>query len=123
MNALLVFVFVGYALVESPWIAAFLYIVDGISMTLDIAIRTYFQKIGDPADMAGTAGVGSSISHIAAVFIPAGLGLVWVVHPEWVFYIGAGFALTSLMLSRFVPIGPAPGRETTFQRPVPQAAE
>ncbi len=69
-------------------------------MTLDIAIRTYFQKIGDRADMAGTAGVGSSINHVAAVFIPVGLGLIWVGHPDWVFLIGAGFALTSLLLGR-----------------------
>ena len=121
-NLLLIVVFVGYALVENPWIAACLYIVDGTSYTLGIAIKTYFQKIGDPADMAPTAGVGGSINHIAAVFIPAGLGLVWVFHPDWVFLIGAGFAATSLVLARLVPLDPAPGRETVLT-PAPQAAE
>jgi hypothetical protein len=122
-NVLLIGVFVGYAVVQSPWIAATLYIIDGALMTLDIAIRTYLQKIGDPADMAGTAGVGSSISHIAAVGIPVGLGAIWVVHPDWVFYVGAGFALTSLLLAFLVPLVPGPGRETMLARPHPQAAE
>ena len=122
-NVLLLFVFVGYAIVQNAWIAAFLYIVDGASMTLGIAIRTYLQKIGDVADMASTAGVGSSVNHIAAVFIPAGLGLVWVVRPDLVFYIGAGFALVSLAFARLIPLVPAPGNETALARPAPQPAE
>jgi MFS family permease len=122
-NLLLAGVFIGYALVQSPWLAAALYVVDGALMTLDIAIRTYFQKIGDAADMAGTAGVGSSINHVAAIGIPVVLGLIWVVHPDWVFYLGAGFALISLALGRLVPLVPAPGRETVLARPAPQAAE
>jgi Major Facilitator Superfamily len=122
-NILLIGVFLGYAFVGNPWIAAALYVTDGALMTLDIAIRTYFQKIGDRADMAGTAGVGSSINHVAAVFIPVGLGLIWVGHPDWVFLIGAGFALTSLMLGRLVPALPQPGHETTMSRPVLKPAE
>jgi hypothetical protein len=122
-NVLLIGVFIGYAVVGHPWIAALLYVTDGVLMTLDIAIRTYFQKIGDAADMAGTAGVGSSINHVAAVFIPVGLGLVWLGHPEWVFLIGAGFAATSLMLGRLVPALPQPGHETVLSRPVLKPAE
>jgi hypothetical protein len=122
-NALLIGVFLGYAFTGNPWVAALLYVTDGALMTLDIAIRTYFQKIGDAADMAATAGVGSSINHIAAVFIPVGLGLVWVAHPDWVFFIGAGFALTSLMLGRLVPAYPQPGRETVLAGPLMKPAE
>ena len=122
-NILLIGVFLGYAFVGNPWIAAALYVTDGALMTLDIAIRTYFQKIGDRADMAGTAGVGSSINHVAAVFIPVGLGLIWVGHPDWVFLIGAGFALTSLMLGRLVPALPQPGHETILSRPALNPAE
>ncbi len=114
-NILLVIVFVGYAVAAHPWVAAVLFVVDGASMTLSIAIRTYFQKIGDAADMAPTMGVAISINHIAAVFIPVGLGLVWVVRPSWVFLIGAGFALTSLALARLVPAAPMPGHETLLR--------
>jgi hypothetical protein len=122
-NVLLVAVFLGYAVVEHAWLAALLYVTDGALMTLDIAIRTYFQKIGDAADMAGTAGVGSSINHVAAVFIPVGLGLVWLVHPEWVFVIGAGFACTSLALGRLVPARPQPGHETVLAPALIRPAE
>jgi hypothetical protein len=122
-NVLLIGVFLGYAVVGNPWIAALLYITDGALMTLDIAVRTYFQKIGDAADMAGTAGVGSSINHVAAVFIPVGLGLVWLGHPEWVFLIGAGFAVTSLVLGRLVPALPQQGHETVLSRPAMKPAE
>jgi cyanate permease len=122
-NVLLIGVFLGYAVVDRPWIAAGLYMLDGALMTLDIALRTYFQKIGDAADMAPTAGVAQSINHIAAVFIPVGLGLIWVAHPSWVFLIGAGFALTSLTLGRLVPREPEPGRETELVRAAMKPAE
>ena len=77
-----------------------------------IAISTYFQKIADPKDMASTAGVSFTISHIAAVVIPAALGMVWITAPELVFYCGAGFALLSLIASQFIPNEPKPGQET-----------
>ena len=77
-----------------------------------IAISTYFQKIADPKDMASTAGVSFTISHIAAVVIPAALGVVWITAPELVFYCGAGFAVLSLIASQFIPNQPKPGQET-----------
>ena len=42
---------------------------------LAIAIKTYFQKIADPRDIASTAGVAFTINHIAAVVLPAALGV------------------------------------------------
>jgi hypothetical protein len=67
-----------------------------------IAIKTFFQKIADPADIASTAGVSFSINHIAAVVLPALLGLIWIVNPSMVFYIGAGLALLSLLCSQHI---------------------
>lgn len=96
----LICVFVGYGLVEDPTIAAGLYIVDHIFFAMAIAIKTFFQKIADPKDIASTAGVSFSINHIAAVVLPAALGLVWVVNPSMVFYIGAGLAFASLVFSQ-----------------------
>ncbi len=75
-NVLLVIVFSGYALCalsgdpRLAWVAAFLFCVDGISTTLGIAIKTYFQKIGAPEDMASQAGVSFSINHMMAVIVP-----------------------------------------------------
>ena len=98
----LIVVFVGYALVENPYIAAGLYLIDHIFFAMAIAIKTFFQKIADPADIASSAGVSFTINHIAAVVLPAALGLVWIVNPSMVFYIGAGLALASLIASQMV---------------------
>ena len=110
-------VFVAYAFVEVAEIAVALYIIDHLFFAMAIAIKTYFQKIGDPADMASTAGVSFTINHIAAVFIPALFGIIWIASPAAVFLIGAAFALTSLGLALLVPRDPGPGRETLLRRP------
>jgi len=117
----LVLVFLAYAYVSHPWVAAGLYVIDHAFFALAIAMKTYFQKIADPADMAPTAGVAFTINHIAAVFIPAVFGLIWLVSPTAVFLIGAGMALTSLLLARLVPRTPEPGHEVVW--PVAKIAE
>lgn len=81
----LIGVFVGYAFVETAEWAAALYIVDHLFFALALAIKTYLQKIADPADMASTAGVSFTINHIAAVVIPVTFGLIWLVSPSAVF--------------------------------------
>ena len=78
---------------------------------LYIAMTTYFHKIADPSDLASSAGVSFTINHIAAVIVPAALGLVWVVSNSAVFLIGTGFAICSFALSQNVPARPAPGNE------------
>lgn len=107
----LIGVFVGYALVETAEWAAALYVIDHLFFALALAIKTYFQKIADPADMASTAGVSFTINHIAAVFIPVTFGFIWLVSPSAVFYIGAGMALVSLVLSLNIPRTPEEGNE------------
>jgi MFS family permease len=107
----LIFVFAGYAIVENAWMAAGLYIVDHLFFAMAIAIKTYFQKIADPKDMASSAGVSFTINHIAAVVLPVALGLVWLVSPAAVFYLGAAIAGVSLISSQFIPLIPAPGNE------------
>ncbi len=98
----LITVFVGYALVESSDIAAVLYVIDHLFFAMAIALKTYFQKIADPKDIASSAGVSFSINHIAAVVIPATFGLIWLYDHSLVFYAGAVFALLSLAASQFV---------------------
>ena len=72
----LVFEYVGLALVFLSYggvyylgwgvlVAAFLYVVDHIFFGLALALKTYFQKIADPADIAPTAAVAFTINHIA----------------------------------------------------------
>ena len=111
----LILVFSGYAFVENPHIAAALYVIDHLFFAMAIATKTYFQKIADPQDIAGSAGVSFTINHIAAVVIPALLGVLWLKSPFAVFMIGTGFACCSLALARLVPEKPQPGQETQLQ--------
>jgi len=90
---------------------ALLYVFDHIFFNFAIAIRTYFQKVGDPRDIAPSMAVGFTINHIAAVVIPALLGLVWISSNAAVFMIGTAFAVCSLGLAQNVPNHPAPGNE------------
>ncbi len=112
----LVIVFVAYAFVESAHVAAGLYIVDHFFFALAIAIKTYFQKIADPADIASSAGVSFTINHIAAVVLPAALGILWLTSPASVFLAGAGLAGFSLLLSLNIPTHPEQGNEVTVGR-------
>lgn len=107
----LMIIFVAYAYVEVAWMAAILYVLDHILFAMAIAIRSYFQKIADPADIASTSGVSFTINHIAAVVIPVTFGILWLYSPRLVFLAGAGMAAGSLLLARLVPNRPERGNE------------
>ena len=104
-------------------IAGGLYIADQMFFALSFALRTYFQKIADPADIAPTAAVAFTINHIAAVFLPAALGYMWAKSPDHVFMLGAGMALVALLLALLIPRHPEPGYETILSGPRPAPAE
>lgn len=100
----LIAVFVAYAYVDSKWIITLLYIIDHIVFNFSIAIRTYFQKIGDPRDIAPSMAVGFTINHIAAVVIPVVGGIVWMVDYKIPFLAGAAMSLISLMAVQLIRI-------------------
>jgi hypothetical protein len=104
-------------------LATVLYIVNNIFFALALALKTYFQKIADPGDIAPTAAVAFTINHIAAVFLPAVLGYLWLISPGVVFALAAGMALVSLMLALMIPRHPEPGNETVFSAYVAAPAE
>lgn len=107
-------VFTAYAFVNDATWAAGLYVADHLFFSLAIAIKTYFQKIADQADMASTASVAFTINHVAAVVIPALFGLVWLVSPMAVFLMGSGMSVLSLLLARNIPSAPRAGNEVLF---------
>jgi MFS family permease len=102
-------------------LAAILYVVDHVLFALALALKTYFQKIADPGDIAPTAAVAFTINHIAAVFLPVLLGMLWVISPGAVFGLAAGMALVSLALACLIPRHPEPGNETVFSKYLPAA--
>jgi hypothetical protein len=104
--ASLVFVFVAYALTDSKVVVALMYIFDHIFFNFAIAIRTYFQKVGDPRDIAPSMAVGFTINHIAAVFLPAIGGLLWVVDYRIPFFGGAVMAAISLLAVQLIRTNP-----------------
>jgi predicted MFS family arabinose efflux permease len=106
----LVFIFMAYALTPSKWVVAALYILDHIFFNFSIAIRTYFQKVGDPRDIAPSMAVGFTINHIAAVILPALGGFLWVLNYRIPFFGGAVMALISLIAVQKIRV---PGRNVT----------
>jgi hypothetical protein len=93
----LIFIFLAYATVESKILVALLYILDHIFFNFAIAIRTYFQKVGDPRDIAPSMAVGFTINHLAAVFLPAIGGMLWMIDYRIPFLAGACMSLVSLI--------------------------
>ena len=123
----LVFEYVGLTLVFAAYgglywfgwsfvIASALYVVDHILFGLSLALKTYFQKIAAPGDIAPTAAVAFTINHIAAVFLPVLLGLLWLTSPPAVFSLAAIMASISLLLALLIPRHPEPGRETVLPK-------
>ncbi len=98
----LIIVFIGYAFVESKMVISVLYILDHIFFNFSMGIRTYFQKIGNPKDIAPTMAVGFTINHIAAVIIPALGGLMWILDYRIPFIAGAIMSLISLIFVQFI---------------------
>jgi predicted MFS family arabinose efflux permease len=92
-----IFIFTAYATTDSKLLVAFIYILDQIFFTFAIAIRTYFQKVGDPQDIAPSMAVGFTINHLAAVFLPAIGGMLWVVDYRIPFFAGAAMGVISLL--------------------------
>jgi len=104
----LVFEYVGLSLVFVGY-AGIYYFQWGVVL----AVGLY---VADPQDIAPTAAVAFTINHIAAVFLPVLLGLLWDHRsPGLVFLLAMAMAIGSLLLSLLIPRHPAPGHETVFQ--------
>ncbi len=104
-------------------VAATLYVIDHMFFALALALKTYFQKIAAPEDIAPTAAVAFTINHISAVFLPALLGYLWLTSPAAVFLLAASMAAVSLVLAFMIPRHPSRGNETIFARLNLAAAE
>jgi len=99
----LILVFLAYAFTHSKLVVIVVYILDHILFNFAIAIRTYFQKIGDPQDIAPSMAVGFTINHIAAVVMPVLGGLLWMVDYRIPFIAGAAMSLVSLIAVQKIP--------------------
>lgn len=100
----LIFIFLAYAVVQSKMLVAVLYVFDHIFFNFAIAIRTYFQKVGNPRDIAPSMAVGFTINHIAAVILPAIGGMLWMIDYRITFVSGAALSLISLIAVQQIKI-------------------
>ncbi|PSV78401.1 MFS transporter [Photobacterium leiognathi] len=92
-------VFTSYAFVENHYLAGGLYILDSILFSFTIALATYFKKTIRSDEIASSSSVSFTINHIAAVFLPFLLGLLWVSNYQIVFFCGAIISCMSLMVA------------------------
>ncbi|MBT1073218.1 MFS transporter [Pelotalea chapellei] len=97
-----VIIFAVYAFTDSKLLVAAMYILDSILFNFSVAIRTYFQKIGEPGDIASSMAVGFTINHIAAVFLPALGGYFWMIDYRIPFLTGAALGIVSLIAAQFM---------------------
>jgi len=102
--ASMILIFLAYAVTEDRMVIAFLYILDHIFFNFSIAIRTFFQRIADPEDIASSMAVGFTINHIAAVLLPALFGFLWMVDYRIPFVGGAVLAACSLTAVQLIPV-------------------
>jgi hypothetical protein len=100
----LIFIFVAYATAQSKWLIMILYLLDQVFYNCHIAIQTYFQKIGDPKDIASSISMSFTINHIAAVVLPAIGGVLWMIDYRIPFIGGAVFSFVSLMAVQRIQI-------------------
>ena len=89
----LAFIFWTYSTTDSRILVAVLYVVEQLFTNFSMAIRTFFQKIADPQDIAPSAAVGQTINHISAVILPLAGGALWMVDYRIPFWIGIGVAV------------------------------
>jgi len=99
----LIAIFLVYAFVDIKGVIVAMYILDHILFNFSIAIRTYFQKVADPKDIAPSMAVGFTINHIAAVVMPVIGGALWMVDYRIPFVVGAIFSIVSLVAVQRIP--------------------
>lgn len=103
-------VFTSYAFVDNHYLAGGLYILDSILFSFTIALATYFKKTIRSDEIASSSSVSFTINHIAAVFLPFLLGLLWVSNYQIVFYCGAVISCMSLIVAFTIKSEPLKGQ-------------
>jgi hypothetical protein len=98
----LTFIFAAYCTTDSKMLVAGLYIVEQLFTNFSMAIRSFFQKIADPADIAPSMAVGQTVNHITAVILPIVGGMLWMIDWRIPFCIGICVALSALCMTQCI---------------------
>ncbi|MEI8633024.1 MFS transporter [Vibrio sp. PP-XX7] len=95
----LALVFISYAYVDNHYVAGILYVADCILFSFTVALSSYFKKTIRSNEIAATSGISFTINHIAAVFLPFLLGMLWVTGYQFVFMTGAAISVVSFFVA------------------------
>ncbi len=102
---LLIFVFVGYAYLQSIVLLAVFYCADHVLFGVNIGFVSYLSKIAEKGDLAPSLALGSTINHVAAIFIPVIGGVLWSMYGyQTPFFLGAVLLLFSLFFARRIGV-------------------
>ena len=102
----LIFVFLGYAVVEHRQTLYALYCIDNLIFFGSIALTTYIHKIAPKEELKPTISMGITMNHISAVVAPVAGGLAWHFFGyQVIFFSGAALALVSLICSQWINTG------------------
>lgn len=101
---LLIFVFLGYAYVNSLPVLFVLFVLDNVLFGFNLALPTYFQKIAVDADeITSNLSTEQTINHIAAIIVPVIGGAIWEKFGyQAPFLAGVVIVAASLILTQFI---------------------
>ena len=100
--ASLIVIFWVYATTDSHIVAGIMFVWDYLMFNFSVAVRTYYQKIAAPQDVASGMAMGFTINHIAAVVVPVLGGMLWMVDYKIPFLCGVGMGALSLALTQLI---------------------
>lgn len=100
--SVLALIFLLYCVTESTTLVAALYVIEQLFTNFSMAIRTFFQKIGDPRDIAPSMAMGQTINHVSAVILPIVGGMLWMIDYRIPFIMGIGIALIALGMTQLI---------------------
>jgi len=100
----LIFVFLGYAFIDSLPILYCLFVLDNLLFGFNLALTTYFQKIAvTQEEITNNLSMEQTFNHIPAIIVPIVGGLVWVKFGSQApFIFGAVIVTISLVLVQFI---------------------
>jgi hypothetical protein len=108
--AVLLVVFLGFALVPIAGVAIGLYVVYQVVLLFSIGVTTYLKRIAPSADVRPSLAMGLTTMHISAVVLPPLGGLLWEAFGFQVpFLLGALFIGSSILATQRLPKKELPG--------------
>ena len=98
--------FVGYAVVNNPYVLGAFLIGIYLLVTLSIGLSTYVNRIAPPAEHTATLSMGVAFNHVASVTMPFLGGILWAtLGYRWAFLVGIPAAVASIAIVQRLPGG------------------